>query len=198
MNNLPLDIQIHFFKVIGNEISVQVFEDWLYNNNDLEQHLGKDTYFKLISLNYKDKYLVLELRKIIDSYLDYGKFEERRLRKILFDLIQQTDDFMKSLINTYELYCSGYHFFDRLAFRYGLYLGEEYYDFSKWQNLTVTEKKNKIEEIYLEVKKEAEKILNWIDKQKIILTGEIDEINQYNYIDLRNNLEKNAFSSAKN
>ncbi|MBO6497550.1 MAG: hypothetical protein JJ978_18430 [Roseivirga sp.] len=190
MNKLPLDIQIQFFKVYNNEISVADFERWLYSKKELEQLLDNDTYIDLISLNYKDRHAMHEMGKIIDPFLDFGKFEERKLKKILTDLIDRTDDFAKSLIDTYELYCLGYLFFDNLGFGYGLTFSEDFWDYSDWENLTTKQKNDRIDRIHLGVKREAELVLIWLDKEKIVPTGETNDLGHYQYIDKRTNSER--------
>ncbi|MFT7158613.1 MAG: hypothetical protein ACI8Q1_003646, partial [Parvicella sp.] len=111
MNKLPIEIQLQVFKVYNEEISIGDFEHWLYGETELEELLGDKYYLDLVSLNFKDRHIRHEMSKVIDSFLDFGLFEERKLRKILNDLINRTQDFAKSLIATYDLYCSGYNFF---------------------------------------------------------------------------------------
>lgn len=190
MSKLPLDIQIQFFKVYNNEITIADFEKWLYSEKELEQLLNSDTYIDLISLNFKDRHVKHEMGKIIDSFLDFGKFEERKLRKTLTDLIERTDDFAKSLIDTYDLYCLGYNFFDNLGLGYGLTFSEDFWDYSDWVNLTNEQKEKRIDQIYSGVKKEAEFVLNWIEEGKIVPTGETDNIGHYGYIDNRTDTER--------
>ena len=76
MNKLPIELQLHFFKFYDNEISVSDFDSWVYTNKDIEQYLDNETYTRLISLNFKDKYIKNEMGKTIDIYLDFGKYEE--------------------------------------------------------------------------------------------------------------------------
>ncbi|WP_162051337.1 hypothetical protein [Pontibacter pamirensis] len=190
MNKLPLNIQIQFFKVYNNEISIADFEKWLYSTKELEQLLGYDIYIDLISLNFKDRHVKPEVGKIVDPFLDFRKNEERKLRKILTDLNERTDDFAKSLIETYKLYCSGYNFFNNLGLGYGLTFSEDFWDYNEWEKLTKSEKENRIDRIYVGVKKEAELVLNWLDEENIVPTGEMDDIGHYEYIDKRTDTER--------
>lgn len=190
MNKLPLDLQMHFFKYYNDEITVSDFERWVYANKDLEQYLDNETYTKLISLNFKDKYIKHEMGKTIDIYLDFGKYEERKLIKVLTDLVDRTNSFTKSLIETYELYCSGYDFFNNLAFGYGLTFSEDFYDYNDWEKLTHEEKTNRIDEVYHGVKSEASLILMWFDEGVITPTGEVDEVGHFEFIDKRTDIEK--------
>jgi hypothetical protein len=190
MKKLPLDIQIQFFKVYNDEIAVADFEKWLYSKKELERLLDSDTYIDLISLNFKDRHVKHEMGKLMDPFLDFGKFEERKLRRTLNDLIERTDDFAKSLIDTYYLYCSGYNFFDNLGLGYGLTFSEDFWDFSDWEKLTTEQKKNRIDRVYSGVKKEAELVLKWLDEGKIVPTGETDDIGHFDYIDKRTDSER--------
>lgn len=190
MNKLPLDIQIQFFKVYNNEISIPDFERWLYSKKELEQLLDSDTYIDLISLNFKDRHVKHEMGKIIDPFLNFGKFEERKLRKILTDLIDRNDDFAKSLIDTYDLYCSGYNFFDNLGLGYGLTFSEDFWDYTDWESLTSEQQNSRIDRIYPSVKRDAELVLKWLDEAKVVPTGETDDIGDYQYIDKRTHSER--------
>lgn len=190
MSKLPIDIQIEFFKVINDEVSINDFEQWLYVQNSLEQLLGNKVYIDLISINYKNRHAKHEMCKVIDLYLDYGLFEERKLKKILNDLIHKTDDFAKSLIATYDLYCYGYSFFYNLGLGYGLTFSEDFFDYTEWENLSADQKENRINKIYPGVKREAELVLSWMEQGKLILTGERDELGHYDYIDKRSPFEK--------
>lgn len=183
---LPIEIQIQFFKVHNHEISIEDFEQWLYLQKDLEEHLGSEVYFELISINFKGRHVKYEMGKVINPYLDFGKFEERRLKKVLRDLITKSEDFAKSLIETYDLYCSGYSFFEKLAMGYGLTFSDDFFDYADWLKLDPYQKENRINNIFKGVKKEAELVLSWIDSGKITLTGETNHLGHYSFIDKRN------------
>jgi hypothetical protein len=190
VTKLPVDIQIEFFKVLNGEMAVENFEQWLYKNKNIETHFEQADYLNLISLNFRDRQFRYEMKKIADKYLDYGEFEKRKLQKILHDLISKTPGFAGSLIATYNLYCRGYRFFDHIALGYGLTFADDFYEFRDWEELTIYEKNKRINQIYDGVKAEAEKIQYWLDKEKIILTGEVDEIGHYSYRDNRSDEDK--------
>lgn len=191
MNKLPLDIQVEFFKVYGDEVPVADFESWLYANKELEHYLGEETYVDLVSLNFKDRHIKHEMGKVIDPFLDFGKCEERRLIRLLSDLIERTQAFGRSLIDTYDLYCSGYYFFDNLGLGYGLNFANDYWNYSDWEKLTDEEKEVRIDKVYGAVKAEAQIVLNWIEEQKVIPTGKKDEIGRFEFIDKRTDSERN-------
>ena len=112
------------------------------------------------------------------------------MRRILKDLVNRTDNFPKSLIETYDLYCSGYNFFNNLAFGYGLTFSSDFYDFNEWEKLTHEEKTKRIDKVYEGVKSEATLILMWLDERVIIPTGDIGDVGQLEFIDNRTDIEK--------
>lgn len=185
---LPLEIQKEFFKFFTGENSVKDFEQWLYENSELEKNLTESEYLDLISLNFNKNYTKHEVHKILDAYLNLGEFEKWKIYKILNDLISKNENFIKSLIQTYNLYCNGFYFMDNLGMNYGLNF--VVYEMNSWEELTNHQKQNRIVEIYEEVKTEALKILNWIESQKIIITDEKNDYIGYEVIDNRTEEEK--------
>jgi hypothetical protein len=190
VNKLPTDIQTEFFKVLNNETSIDDFEQWVYKTKDIEDHFDQTDYIEFISLNFKNRYIIHEMKRVVDKYLDYGEFEKRKINKILNDLINKTDDFSKSLIATYDLYCDGYNFLDNIGLGYGLTFANDFYEFTDWMKLSQEQKNERIEAIYDCVKSEAETVRDWLVKNKIVLTGEVDEIGHFDYIDNRTTEEK--------
>lgn len=190
MNKLPLYLQVEFFKVLNGEITVDYFEQWIYKNKELEAHFEQADYVELISLNFKDRHIIHEMKKIVGNYLEVGEFEKRKISKILNDIITKNQDFAKSLISTYDLYCNGYGFLDDIGLGYGLTFTIDFFDFRDWTNLPTSEKNKKIDAIYEDVKAKAEKVQSWFDTKKIILTGEVDDLGHYGYIDNRSDEEK--------
>ncbi len=171
-------------------MSIEDFEQWVYKTKELETLFDSDDYIEFISLNFKSRHLIHEMKKIVDNYLDYGEFEKRKIDKVLNDLIHKNDDFAKSLIATYDLYCDGYGFLDNIGLGYGLTFANDFYEFEDWTKLSPDQKNERIEAIYPGVKSEAEKVRDWLDKKKVILTGEADNIGHFKYIDNRTTEEK--------
>lgn len=190
MNRLPIDIQIEFFKLLNDEVTTDHFEQWVYRTKELENYFSQADYLEFISLNFKSRHVIHEMKKIIDKYLDYGEFEKRKIDKVLNDLISKTDDFAKSLIATYDLYCDGYGFLDNIGLGYGLTFANDFYEFTDWTNLSPEQKSERIEAIYDGVKSEAENVRGWLDKKKVVLAGKVDDIGHYNYIDNRTKEER--------
>lgn len=190
MDKFPTDIQIEFFKTLNDEVSIESFEQWVYKTKELEAFFEPSDFIEFISLNFKDRHLKHEMKKIVDKYLDYGEFEKRKIDKVLNDLMNKNEDFAKSLIATYDLYCDGYGFLDNIGLGYGLTFANDFYEYTDWTKLSSEEKNKRIEAIYSGVKTETEKIRGWLDTKKVVLTGVVDDIGHYNYIDNRTTEEK--------
>ena len=52
MKNLPPHLENQFFRVLNKEISIQDFEKWVYETEELEHVLSSDNYLDLIAFNY--------------------------------------------------------------------------------------------------------------------------------------------------
>lgn len=190
MTKFPSNLQIEFFKLLNDELSIDSFEQWVYMTKDLESCFDSTDYVDFISLNFKSRHVIHEMKKIVDKYLDYGEFEKRKLNKILADLTSKNDDFAKSLIATYDMYCDGYGFLDNIGIGYGLTFANDFFEYKDWLNLPKDEKDRRVNDIYDGVKAEADKVQDWIDRKQIILTGEVDESGHFGYIDKRTVDEK--------
>ena len=109
-------------------------------------------------------------------------------------MIKKNENFPQSLIATYDLYCHGYYFLDNLAFGYGLTFSNDFYEFKDWIKLSSEEKNKRINDVYDGVKIEAEKVREWLENRKVILTGERDEMNYHKFVDNRTEIEKQPTS----
>lgn len=71
--------------LIGKE-KLNDFESWVYNDPDLESRVGGELYFELISVNYKDKFALDNLNRIIiGNYVAHTDFEYFKYKSILKD-----------------------------------------------------------------------------------------------------------------
>jgi hypothetical protein len=174
-------------------LRIQDFEQWVYETKELEVGLPENTYTDLISLNYKEKYAHNELEKIIEPFIDNGKFEIKRITKYLKSIIDRDENCAESIEYTYDLYCSGYAFLQRLGMTYGLLIScppSENYDKS-WNEISKTEQDELLGKLYPEIIKDAQNALTWINNGKIIIKDTVNQLGDYEYDDLRNSEEIN-------
>ncbi|MGB3466054.1 MAG: hypothetical protein WBA74_12320 [Cyclobacteriaceae bacterium] len=185
--------ELKFYEVLKHKISIQDFEQWVYETKELESELPEDTYTDLISLNYKDKYAYNELEKIVEPFIDNGKFEIKRISKYLESIIDRDEKCAESIEMTYDLYCSGYAFLRRLGLTYGLLIScPPAGNYQKsWNEITKVEQDELLDKLYPEIIIDAKNALEWINKGKIIIKDTVNELGDYEYDDLRNQEEIN-------
>ena len=53
MNVISTNIEEHFFEVWLNEDQLPNFEKWVYESTELKDTLSTDSYYELLSFNYK-------------------------------------------------------------------------------------------------------------------------------------------------
>ena len=193
---MPLSEQtkLTFYNVMQGELPMQVFEQWVYNHVALEQELSPDEYLALISFNYKQAGAKYELFKLLGRYVSLGAYETHKIKQLLAKAKVRNSVLPRVLEQLYDLYCNGYDFLENIGMGYGLtmtYLTN--YGGKHWSNLTGEQLTAMVAAIPSSLAAEVDHIEQWLDTGKIILTGERDELGQYNYIDHRTMTERNTF-----
>jgi len=193
MKEISEHTELKFYEVLKHKISIQDFEQWVYETKELESELPEDTYTDLISLNYRDKYAYNELGKIVEPFIDNGKFEIKRISKYLKSIINRDEKCAESIEMTYDLYCSGYAFLRRLGLTYGLLIScPPAGNYQKsWNEITKAEQDELLDKLYPEIIIDAKNALEWINKGKIIIKDTVNELGDYEYDDFRNQEEIN-------
>ena len=194
MTVLPQDIKERFYKTIEGKISLFDFEQWLYTDKELEKHLSPDDYLDLISLSFKKSGAKYELWKLLKKQIDLDEFETYKMLKLLNDARQKNKQLPYILMRFYELYCSGYTFLQDLGLGFGLAVEEPIMNstVNNWDELTEKQQKELLDSFSPELEECIEQVVNWLEMKKIILIGVQDDINHYNYDDLRTEEEKKS------
>lgn len=66
--------------------NINDFELWVYSDPDLESRIGSELYIELIGLNYKDKFVLDKLNRIIiGNYVSHTDFKNFKYKSILQD-----------------------------------------------------------------------------------------------------------------
>ena len=192
MDSFPTDIKEVFFKTFFGDTSVESFEQWVYKTKELEQLLPPDSYFNLISFDYKQPKVKYELVKIIERLIDNGEYETWKLRHLLKQTTERTGDYPRALVQFYDLYCKGYYFVDNLAFGYGLPLDSPWSKFGvdSFDKLTTAQQKELADSFYPDIERELNKASHWLDSKKIILTGQRGDLDRFEFLDTRAEEEK--------
>lgn len=169
------DIELIFFDLLRGNLKISEFEKWIYDIDEelIDKHFGHGFYFELVSLNYRSKYVINELEKLLYSKVPFGRFEEIKLREILDSIIEDKGNLAELIEELYDLYCDGYTFLRYLGLAYvfhGMPRENETYSFSKKDRINL--------------KRESRRILSFIDTKRIVITGEFE------YDDFREEDEK--------
>lgn len=189
---LPPDINKIFIDTISGELPVLEFEQWLYNNKQLETILSAEDYLDLISYGYKSNDSKPGLLRLLKKHIDIGELETQRIHKLLTQALKRDRDLPKILACFYDLYCKGYYFFDALGLVYGLKMevpGINNYE-ETWEDLDETQLNVLLNSFYPNLEIEIKKVISWLDNGEIILTGIADQYNHFEYIDNRPESER--------
>lgn len=169
------DVEQIFYNLLKGSLNIQQFEKWVYETDEvmIDEYFGRGFYFELASLNYKNKYAINDLEKLLFSKVTFGRFEEIKIRDILTSIIEDKGDLVDLIEEVYDLYCDGYNFLRYLGLAYGL-------NGMPRENDTY----NFTEQSRINLKSEAKRILSFLDTRKIKITGE------YEYEDIRDEADK--------
>lgn len=85
---MKLEYEQKFRSVLRGNVSVDSFEVWLYENNDvLEKMIGEALYFKLLNLNYRSKFVIDEIEPLLVEILGYDSVEDFNIKDLLNRLV---------------------------------------------------------------------------------------------------------------
>lgn len=182
MNSISLEQKIH--QVITQKISLEGFEHWLYQNDELEV-LDPNLYLELIAFDYSRESSFKKFQLSFTKYVGFHKFETDLIKEYLYSIIDRENDYEYSIWRLYELYCTGYEFLQKLGIKYGLCL----IDTSSPVKL-VKGSNEVIDMFYPDIISDAKNVLGWLEEGKIIFRDEKGERGGFKYDDLRTEEEK--------
>jgi len=169
------NIELKFYDLLRGNLNAHEFEKWVYEIDQelLNAHFGRGFYFELASLNYRNKYVLNELERLLFSKVPFGRYEEMKIREILTHVIEDSGDLVTLIEELYDLYCEGYNFLRYLGLAY-VFHG------------TPGEHDSYIFSVHIRhsLQSEAKRILSFLEAKKIVITGE------YAYDDLREYADK--------
>ena len=192
MKELPIDIKERFFKTIKGDISLDDFERWVYDSENLEGILDSNDYLDIISLDYKKSGAKYELYNILKRLVDIGEFETYKMLGLLNEAKQRTERLPFILMEFYDLYCRGYYFLQDLGLGYGLMVVVPPPKYSKdnWNDLMEEEKRDLSNSFSPKIDEVVQRVIDWLTNKRIILTGNQNEIGHYDYQDFRTEEER--------
>ena len=194
MTTLPQDIKEKFYLTIKGDVSLDGFEQWLYEDKEIKEHLNSDDYFELLSFDFKKSGAKYELCNLLKKYIDPEEFETYKMLGLLNEARRKTEQLPFVLMDFYELYCKGYNFLRDLGLGIGLEVVTPRVDSNAdaWDDLTTGQQHELLDSFSPELEECIEQAICWIETKKIILTGKQDENGHYGYEDLRTEEERKS------
>jgi hypothetical protein len=156
------DAESKFYNVLSGNEKIYDFEKWVYDSDEelIDQYFGQGFYFALASLNYKNKFIMNELEKLLFSKVPFGRFEQMKINHLLNGVINDEGLILELPDAIYDLYCDGYTFLRDLGMIFAACDSNEEFQIYKFDVKTSA---------YL--KREAHRILSYLDSGKIVITG---------------------------
>lgn len=182
------ELESKYLALMQGNLSIQEFENWVYNSNWLENQLNEHEYTELISLNFEAPDSKYEIGKVLNDRVDHGKFETVKMLQLLDSIIDRDGQEGESLSLMYSLYCKGYFFLEDLGLDIGLYIAipPSNYRVEYFHELSEEKQKELLDSVYPSAKEIAGELKNCLLSGTLTLTGEKDEERGYwQYIDKR-------------
>lgn len=179
---IPPIAEKRIHQVLTKKISLQSFEQWLYEYNVLESS-NPELYFELISFDYSSQDSYKGFYNNFAKYVDFYKFEADRIKQYLESIISKDKNSTDAILMMYDLYCDGYGFLGKLGMVYGFYLA----DYST--SLSNNNMSDIMHQFYPDIINDAQKVIKWLDEEKIVFKNEDNGWGQFEYDDFRSEVK---------
>lgn len=178
MQSSLTDLELKFCRFLYEHEPIEVFEEWLYACDDLEQILGADDYLTVISLDFSKPVSRQALVRILSQYVDEQAYQLWRIRQYLTQIVNGDGDLGHSLSELYQLYCQGFRFLKTLSLTYGLTIAAPPREFSSssFAELTAEEQRSLLSGCVPGAQKEAERVLEWLNKEESVMPDEFKDV----------------------
>lgn len=169
--------------VLTKKMSIKPFEQWLYTDDLLESD-SPDLYLELISFDYSSEDNFKDFYSSFAKYVHFYKFEADRIKEHLQSIINKNEKSADSILMTYNLYCSGYRFLQKLGILYGLCVVD-----SSYPVILTNDSTNIIDKFYPNIIEDARNVIEWLEEGKIILKDVPNDYGAFEYDDFRSEAE---------
>lgn len=75
--------RIRFYQFLNDDISTESFENWVYENKELENVIPEDHYNDLLAFNFKSREIKNFIKSIVKKHFDWKEFEKWRTIELL-------------------------------------------------------------------------------------------------------------------
>ncbi|MGB0908386.1 MAG: hypothetical protein ACPGVT_12910 [Maricaulaceae bacterium] len=165
---IPTDQCLVLYSFILGESTKEELENWIYATPKLETYLGADDYLDLISVDFHDAGASHYIGKILSNHISVADYLTWRIKLLMKRIIARPADVHIHIEETYNLYCKGYDFLQKIGMEFGLSVASPPCDYTKeWGAISRDEQIALIESLYPNIIKHAERVLDLLDEQTI-------------------------------
>lgn len=124
MNNINPN-RIKFYQFLNDDISLELFESWIYENKELENIFPESHYNDLLAFNFKSKEVKDFIKSIVKKHFDWTEFEKWRTIELLKNIKSGKIEIVLSTRKLRELYLEQEDKIKRPFLTIGLAIGYE-------------------------------------------------------------------------
>ena len=137
MREIPKYLLEKMVSLVQGSLSVEQFEMWLYEQDQLANQMETDdVIFEIYSFNYGQKGAKFVFERLMKKYLGEKYFQTYQIKKSLEDLIKDQSNLLSIVDEFYYLSMNdGYEFLSNIGYCY--YIVEEYESYNKQVSMDV-------------------------------------------------------------
>ncbi|WP_405604160.1 barstar family protein [Polaribacter sp. Asnod1-A03] len=117
--------RIKFYQFLNNDISLELFESWVYENKELENVISEENYIDLLAFNFKSREIKNFIKSIIKKHFDWKEFEKYRTIELLKNIKSGNIEIVLASRKLRELYLEQEEEIKRPFLSIGLAIGYE-------------------------------------------------------------------------
>ncbi|MFD2564894.1 hypothetical protein [Aquimarina rubra] len=99
---------------INKQISSKEFQEWVYNDQNLESELGEKIYLELLSLDLRNEDSYKNVEQLLDNCIDYAQLHKNEIVKLINQICEKQKSFNDSISELYQWMNKGYLFLSKI------------------------------------------------------------------------------------
>ncbi|WBW99488.1 hypothetical protein [Oceanirhabdus sp. W0125-5] len=136
----------------------------------MDKLISHDDYIELISIDYHNKFSIVEVENIIEKYIDYSKYYKNKILEMINIIIKQHENTGELLRELYDMYCHGCDFLFDLGLEYGLRC-EVPPKANSWDDLSSEQKRELVNSFYPRINDFAIEVRQWLENGTVKVLG---------------------------
>jgi len=117
--------RIKFYQLLNDDISLESFECWIYENKELQNIIPEDHYNDLLAFTFKSREVKKIIKSIFNKHFDWKEFEKLRTIKLLKEIKSGNIEIVLSTRELRKLYLEQEEVIKRPFLAIGLAIGYE-------------------------------------------------------------------------